>query len=274
MPIDVAIRDWRFRAEHRLRQWFGARAIEIDGARWAAGTANATKTIRLLARADPLKSRFLADVGPDDVLLDVGANFGAWTIPAALRPGGIRQVYAVEPSPAPFVALLENLQLNECADRVVALPLALGSAAGLVPFQIDSPDPTAENSHVAGDREAAHAVTGALWKPAPVRVTVPVFRADDLCERKVIERPTLMKVDVEGFEAEVLAGAGELLHSVRRLFVEIHPDRLVGADSETEILEVLAAAGLEVVERDQRGRQLHVLCERQGTATRLGPRNG
>ena len=62
---------------------------------------------------------------PGEVLYDVGANVGAYSLIAAVGVPGSR-VVAFEPGPANFAALCANLELNAVVERVIAVPLALG----------------------------------------------------------------------------------------------------------------------------------------------------
>jgi Methyltransferase FkbM domain len=75
-------------------------------------------------------------------------------------------------------------------------------------------------------------------------VDVPMRSVDELCSRLDF-RPDLVKVDVEGFELSVLAGARATLALYRpRLFLEIHPERLceLGGSAE-EVVLMLAGLG-------------------------------
>jgi len=76
------------------------------------------------------------------------------------------------------------------------------------------------------------------------RVTVPVRRLDDVVKASELGRPTLLKIDVQGFEFEVLKGATGLLHAVDELYVECSFVELyVGQRLATEVIELLAGFG-------------------------------
>src|SRR5919106_5118479 len=75
---------------------------------------------------EPWTVRWIEDhLRPGEVMYDVGANVGAYTLLAAVAVPGAR-VVSFEPSPANFAALCANVELNEVAERVIAVPLALG----------------------------------------------------------------------------------------------------------------------------------------------------
>ena len=167
----------------------------------------------------------------DAVLYDIGANIGVYSLIAAKVAPGIK-VIAFEPAYATYASLCENLQLNGVADSVVPLPLVLGEASRLGSFSY--------RDTTAG--AAMHDVdTGGGVYEQPV----VIFTLDELIERVGLEPPTLMKLDVDGSEASVLAGARETLRrpQLRSLIVEIE-------DAQTDaVLAELEAAGFKLVDR-------------------------
>jgi FkbM family methyltransferase len=126
---------------------------------------------------------------PRGVIIDVGANIGVHTIFFAkvLR----RRVIAIEPYPKSFELLARNVALNELTTRVTLLPVAAGRRHERGTVE----DPPAEN-----------------WGQSRVRLerngSVEIMRLDELDIRR---RVAAIKVDVEGMEEEVLAGARKLI---------------------------------------------------------------
>jgi FkbM family methyltransferase len=119
-----------------------------------------------------------------DVFLDVGANVGAYTVLASAAAHA--RSYAFEPSPAAIQSLRGNVELNRIADLVSIEPYAVGRALGNV--SISTGGPSAMH----------HIGTGGSSLPIEMR-TIDSYRL----------HPAIMKIDVEGYEAEVLAGAIE-----------------------------------------------------------------
>jgi len=129
--------------------------------------------------------------GPADVFVDVGANVGAYTLLAC----GVRGAsgHCFEPVPATYQRLLRNLRVNDLLGRVTAHNVGVGERVGQLRLTSGS---DCEN-HVVGSAESA---TDAI--------SVPVTTLDDALR----EQPaTFLKVDVEGFETAVLAGATSVL---------------------------------------------------------------
>jgi FkbM family methyltransferase len=131
----------------------------------------------------------------DDVFVDVGANVGAYTVLASAA-GGAR-TYAFEPSAAALHTLRSNVALNHIDDRVSIQPYAIGRAPGSVSISTEGPSAM---HHIEPGSRSALSVEMHPAKMSPVEMrTVDSY---DL-------RPAIMKIDVEGYEAEVLAGAME-----------------------------------------------------------------
>jgi FkbM family methyltransferase len=149
----------------------------------------------------PLGDFLRAQLASGATFVDVGANVGVFTILAGWLVGPDGRVLALEPSPRVFPYLehnvrrngLENVRLRQCA--------ALDHDGTSVSFY---------------EAPAQHFGMGALapqfdGQPTPV----PGRTLDSLLEDEEIERVDLLKVDVEGFEADVFRGARRLLTSGR-----------------------------------------------------------
>jgi len=162
-------------------------------------------------------------LSPGDVCLDVGAHIGYYTLLASklVEPGG--HVYALEPSPKVFARLDANLARNQAAN-VTALCLAASADDGSAFLR----DPGPANSgawtivEVAEDRSALDG--GDVVKVA----TRPL---SSILEPEHHDRLRLVKIDVEGFEYEVLHGLGDVLGGLGRpaVLIELHPQAAVKA---------------------------------------------
>jgi FkbM family methyltransferase len=132
-----------------------------------------------------------------DLVFDVGAHVGDRT--GAFRRLGAR-VVAVEPQPA----LATTLHLLYGTDRSVAIErLAVGRRDGTVALRLNIDNPTVSTASDAFVRAAADASgwQGQIWSRS---IDVPLTTLDDLIARH--GKPAFIKIDVEGFETEVLAG--------------------------------------------------------------------
>ncbi len=171
---------------------------------------------------------------PGETLYDVGANVGAYALVAAKVAPDAR-VVAFEPGYASFASLCENILLNDAAETVHPLPVALGASTCLTLFNYRELDAGA----------ALHSLGDDGGFVAAYRQPVLSYRLDDLVATFGLRPPNHVKLDVDGAESDVLEGARDLLTSetLRSLMVE------VDGPAETAIVGRLAAAGLELVER-------------------------
>jgi FkbM family methyltransferase len=127
-------------------------------------------------------------LGPDDLFVDIGANVGTYSVLAA----GVRKArcLALEPDDAAFKALCDNIAMNRIGSLVDARQMGAGRVRAELPFTVGL-DTT---NHVVARDEVTDASTR----------LVPVDSLDAILEGS---RPTLIKMDVEGFERDVLEGA-------------------------------------------------------------------
>ena len=172
-------------------------------------------------------------VRPGDWVIDAGANVGlfASAFSAAVGPEG--RVWAVEPLPA-NVERLQRLKEANGLRQLDILPVALASAAATARLRLP-----------AGPGGSGFGSFVATW-PSAGDVEVPTVRLDDLVANAENGRPLrLVKIDVEGFESEVVAGATSTLSTWRPLVVcEFHDPLLKAAGaSSQQLLAQFAACG-------------------------------
>jgi FkbM family methyltransferase len=130
---------------------------------------------------------------PEDLFVDAGANIGSYTILAA-GVAGARTV-SVEPAPSTFRDLEDNVRHNDLSPLVQAKNVALGETSGTLHF-------------TSGLDTVNHVV--ATDESNTDTVSVSVLPLDELLAGEV---PTVMKIDVEGFESAVIRGATKTLAS-------------------------------------------------------------
>lgn len=149
----------------------------------------------------------LAGGGQGAVLMDVGANIGLASLAMAQAAPGHAVLLAVEPNATNAGHLRHNLAANGLP-RVRVEEMAVGVRTGEAEFMAD-----------AGNSATGHLVTqaGSTTGAERAAVRVPVQRLDRLLADHGCERLDVLKVDVEGGEDEVLAGAGDLLARYRTL---------------------------------------------------------
>ena len=136
--------------------------------------------------------------------VDIGANIGSYTLIGSENSGA--HVHAFEPHPSTFQLLRKNIELNQ-RSNVTLHNMALGSSEGEV-FLTDR-----------SGSSINHIVPGTCQPGGTV--AVPCHRMDTLCQSAAIT-PQIVKIDVEGFEYDVLLGFGDVLSSVHVLMIEMN----------------------------------------------------
>lgn len=150
---------------------------------------------------EPETARWLREnVQRGDVLYDVGANVGAYSLIAASLGA---EVYSFEPVVTNLDSLVKNLRLNHLESRVVPMPIALADGRGVLRFR--------------SDREG---MSGTNARRDPIGQPALVMPMDQLFPIFAVPHPTLLKVDVEGMELDVLRGAETCVMNVRSAIVE------------------------------------------------------
>lgn len=141
---------------------------------------------------------------PEDLFVDIGANVGSYTVLASGAVGA--RSISFEPAPRAYRALLDNLRLNDLTARVEARNECLASTPG-------------EAELTADFDTGNHVVAGPHGAGGTVRV--PVTTLDIALAR---HDPAMLKIDVEGYETEVIAGADRTLRlpSLRAVVMELN----------------------------------------------------
>ena len=177
---------------------------------------------------------------PGMVFIDVGANDGYYTLFAARRVGQAGKVVAVEPSTRERINLRRNL-LRNCIDNVHVVPAALGAAAGDADLRLAQ---GAHSGHNTLGKFAHDDVKAANLE----RVTVKTL--DTVAAELDLERIDFVKIDVEGAEASVIAGARSVLTLMRPvMLLEINDGALCaqGVSAEAFLVSLRAEFGYEVL---------------------------
>lgn len=170
---------------------------------------------------------FISLAAPGMKFLDVGTHWGVFTLAALHYGGPDARVVGIEASDEAAKVLRDNLTINQANGRVTVINAACGDHVG----------------------ELKMLTTGAggadfFVVPAEERadtVTVPLVTVDHVAEKHSFI-PTHLKIDVEGFEEEVLAGARETMSKHRPLlFLELHGHliRPRGRRAETVLEELI-----------------------------------
>jgi len=154
----------------------------------------------------------------DGAVVDVGANTGFYTLLAAVaRPGSV--LWAFEPDPQVRPILEENVRLNHLTGRAILFAEALSDRPGVASLYL----PTREHGCVETSSSLESSFKSSHAEVLPVAVNTLDARVAESMSGRI----GLIKIDVEGHEAAVLAGASATVQSHQPwIFIEVLP----GAD--------------------------------------------
>ena len=163
----------------------------------------------------------------DDLFIDIGANIGSYTLLASGAVGA--QSIAIEPIPKTFAHLQDNISLNKLYSKVTALNIGLGNENGMLQFTsgLDT------INHVATDFGVCHDT-----------IDAEVRTLDDILSGVV---PIMIKIDVEGFEENVIKGGHKTLsdHLLMAVLLELNGSGNRYNSNENVLHEKMLAYGFE-----------------------------
>ncbi len=198
------------------------------------------------------------------VFVDVGANLGWYSLQAARRDS-VAKVVAIEPDLGNHQLLRTNIERNQLGPKVDAIACAAGAGPGLAMLH------SYKASNLGKHSLAVDHGRGGGW--------VGVEALDTLLERLGLgDAPVAaIKIDVEGYEPQVLKGARQALARTGALLIELSPElSLQGGLDLPSMVDAIAAAGLQPAIWDREGtvpgfasirastRQITVGFERRG----------
>jgi FkbM family methyltransferase len=192
--------------------------------------------IRLVASAEvEVEETFMRLVRPGDVVYDVGANIGWYSMLAARQVGPTGRVIAFEPFLINAAYVRENAISNRL-DNVMVIPAGVSDHDGWATFL--------DKGSLEGRLSESHSRAQAeRWATQDQRVkgsaVVPVLSLDKWIAANDQPPPNLLKIDVEGAEAGVLNGMTETLRTAKpTLIIELH-------GTNVEVADMLDSVGYE-----------------------------
>ena len=204
-----------------LASLYGNGPVEVsrNGVRWRLDPRSLVqRALYFLGSYEIHETRWLLGVArPEWTMLDVGANFGYYSLRVSQVTGGRARVHAFEPELGMFTRLEGHARANGFT-HLTPHRLALSASDG----ELELVAPSASNEGVGHLRTAGDGGSASLQR-------IPSLRMDSFAAREGLTRVDFIKIDVEGAEGLVLAGAAETLARFRpTLMVEINPEALRG----------------------------------------------
>jgi FkbM family methyltransferase len=180
--------------------------------------------VETLFQKEPVTIEWIAGFKPGEVLVDVGANVGMYSIWAA-KTRGVR-VYGFEPESQNFALLNRNIVINRLGGLVNAYCMALSDVDGLSQLHL-SEFIVGGSCHTLGEKLDFKRDP---MQPAHSQGCVSA-RLDDLVQAGAVPDPDYIKIDVDGIEPKVVAGARRAIGAgrLKSMLIEVNqnlPDHL------------------------------------------------
>ena len=190
-----------------------------------------------------------------EVFLDVGAHVGLWSAFAANIVGKLGAVYAFEPSSTVYQQLERHAIVNP-----PMIPMKCGVGSQDEESTFFGQGPAASGSFV----ETVTKINERHHPDVPISPTRVTVRALDSLVRELAVTPNLIKVDVEGFELEVLRGGVELIRKTKPIWIiEVHPPQLkLSGGSEEALKDFLIGRGYSIKTINQNLNSIHTILAR------------
>lgn len=233
--IDL-LRPYSFRGKARLISRFvprsGLRDATVSGFRMRLDLSEHIQRMVYLGAYERWETRQVRRLlGPGMTFVDIGANVGYFSLLAASLVGAQGRVFAVEPSPYAVERLRRTIADNRLESRIRLEAVGLGSEKGST--KLFDADPSNHTPAMFGADDAASS-------------TVPIATLDELIDVWGARQIDLLKIDVEGYEPKVFAGAKRTLaeRKIKAILCEFNGLWLKqGGSSSADLYRLLLDAG-------------------------------
>lgn len=179
-----------------------------------------------------------AGVAPMSVI-DVGANTGQFSM-AASKEFRHADIYPIEPDPRTATRLRHNLEPRLAANIIRK---AVGERDGTITFNVNADSQVSSILPLGDDRQRAFPKSVVMQQ-----ISVPLATLDSLFGNIPLAEPILLKIDVQGYEDQVISGAVSFLASVRWVVMEVSFARLYEGEQDfVAIIELMASHGFRFV---------------------------
>jgi FkbM family methyltransferase len=193
-----------------------------------------------LLTKEPETIEWINTFNDKDILWDIGANVGVYTLYASLRN---ISVMSFEPSPSNYYLLNRNIEINNMSDKISALCIAFNDTTKLDSFYMAN---TELGSALNSFGEAID------WKGEPFtayfKQAMIGFSIDDFIKQFNPRFPNHIKIDVDGIEDKIIKGAKHTLSDkrVKSVLVELDSNR---ENYCKEVIDSIEKSGMKFIEK-------------------------
>lgn len=197
-------------------------------------------------------SPLLQMLQPGDTAYDIGANIGIHTIFMAKNVGEKGRVIAIEPENGSYRGLMQNIRLNGL-NNVIPICVALGDR--------DSAGALYVMKKIGNDTASLIKSDESIFSQR-----IEIVRGDFLVQKRILPKPKAVKIDVEGYEYQVIKGLQKTLSTeiCQLVCCEIHSHLSSSGANGSMILDLLKSLGFKKIESYNRGGEIHAICYKSG----------
>jgi FkbM family methyltransferase len=202
---------------------------ELDGITFMTPNMHCAWRVESLYTKEPDTIAWIQSMQPNEVLYDVGANMGQYSLFAAHR--GIK-VFAFEPEAQNFALLCKNVAVNKMSDRITGFPLALAEKPGISELHLSTMK-AGGSCHAFDQAIDFHGTPKTFpYIQGSVATTIDIFASK-------YAKPDHIKIDVDGFEHLVIEGGKWTLGTTKSVLIEINRNYPAHVD----LVKYMIAAG-------------------------------
>ena len=174
-------------------------------------TPNSLSAYRVLTvgTKEPETIQWLDRMTPDDVLFDIGANIGLFSLYASVGAGC--RVFSLEPEARNFGLLNDNIWLNKIGDRCLAYCVGISDRSGFSTILLTQEALGSSGHQVQGALAGSIDFPGRTARPQGIQTVT----LDELVLVHELPMPTHIKIDVDGLEHAIVAGGRKVLADLR-----------------------------------------------------------
>lgn len=212
------------------------------------------RTWELIAGKDPekkVKDSFVENISLGDTVIDLGANIGEFSLIAAKKVGPSGRIIAVEPLAETLISLKKNMDLNGFQNYSI-LECAVGNKLGKMSLYKKSESATMGLlDPVKGEENMVETNQ------------IDVKTIDSIITKEKIKKVGMLKIDVEGYEYEVLLGCQNSFKQkkIEKIICEIHLDYLREKGiNKNKIYSYLQENGFSIKTIDELDRRIHIFA--------------
>ncbi len=217
--------------------------VIVEGVKYLVPNRQCLWRVKSLHTKEPDTLEWISKFNNDDILIDIGANVGMYTIWAAVKQGV--NVYAFEPESQNYALLCRNIQLNNIQDRVTAYCMAIsddkGEIGGIYIDRLNlSSFMLGSSCHSFGEEVDFHLKSRpSVFRQGCFSISLDHFIAHG--ELRDSDAQIHIKIDVDGIEHKVIASAMNTFKSsqVQSVLIELNTN----LDQHNELIALMEGLG-------------------------------